>query len=347
MLARFRGRLTYANVMATMALFIALGGGSYAAIKVQSSDIAKNAVRGKHVKKDSLTGKDIKNIKTGDVSNGTLLPEDFGSLPTGGPPTGDAGGDLAGTYPNPRVASDAIGGGKLAPDAVSTSKLADDAVGTAKINDGAVTTDKLDDAAVTTLKIADGAVTATQIAAVTITGAQIADGAITTAKVENESLLSEDIKDDTVAGGGLIAEDLRTGSVGQSEIQTDGVAATEVADNSIDSGEIVDFQLTNQDVSVLFAEVNADGTLANQCAGCGVSAARVGAAGAGTYSVDFGRNIATTCTAVGTLGTATTLVQRGEITVVDRDTNVEAVFVETNNSAGANADLAFRVVVVC
>lgn len=30
---RFRARLTYANVMATLAVFIALGGGSYAALR--------------------------------------------------------------------------------------------------------------------------------------------------------------------------------------------------------------------------------------------------------------------------------------------------------------------------
>jgi hypothetical protein len=45
-----RRHLTYANVMATLGVFIALGGTSYAAIKIT----------GKNVKDRSLTGKDIK-----------------------------------------------------------------------------------------------------------------------------------------------------------------------------------------------------------------------------------------------------------------------------------------------
>jgi hypothetical protein len=64
---KFRAHLTYANVMATVAVFVALGGSSYAAIKVT----------GKNVKDNSLTTKDIKNK--------SLLMKDFksGQLPAG------------------------------------------------------------------------------------------------------------------------------------------------------------------------------------------------------------------------------------------------------------------------
>ena len=37
----------------------------------------------------------------------------------------------------------------------------------------------------------------------------------------------------------------------------------------------------------------------------------------------------------------------GEVNVADRGGNVEAVFVDTNNSDGAAADKPFRLVVVC
>lgn len=47
---RIRGRLTYANVIATIALFIALGGASYAAIK-----LPKNSVGAKQLKKGAVT----------------------------------------------------------------------------------------------------------------------------------------------------------------------------------------------------------------------------------------------------------------------------------------------------
>ena len=40
MLRGIRNRLTYANVMATVALFIALGGVSYAAVKLPKNSVA-------------------------------------------------------------------------------------------------------------------------------------------------------------------------------------------------------------------------------------------------------------------------------------------------------------------
>jgi hypothetical protein len=67
-------RLSYANVVATLALVLALGGGAYAAIRlprnsvrsrnivngqVQSADVKDNGLTGQDVKDDSLTGKDI------------------------------------------------------------------------------------------------------------------------------------------------------------------------------------------------------------------------------------------------------------------------------------------------
>lgn len=60
MLARFRQRLTYANVMSTIAVFIALGGSSYAALQIDSGDIANNSVRGVDVRNRSLSERDIR-----------------------------------------------------------------------------------------------------------------------------------------------------------------------------------------------------------------------------------------------------------------------------------------------
>jgi hypothetical protein len=62
---RLRSSLTYSNVMASAAVFIALGGASYAAIKlprnsVGSAQLKKNAVTGKKVKDKSLTAADFK-----------------------------------------------------------------------------------------------------------------------------------------------------------------------------------------------------------------------------------------------------------------------------------------------
>ena len=42
-----RGRLSYANVMATIAVFVALGGSSYAAVKITGKDIKDESITGK------------------------------------------------------------------------------------------------------------------------------------------------------------------------------------------------------------------------------------------------------------------------------------------------------------
>jgi hypothetical protein len=56
-----RRQLSYANVMATVAVFIALGGSSYAAIKITGKNVTDGTLTGADVKNSSLTGTDIKN----------------------------------------------------------------------------------------------------------------------------------------------------------------------------------------------------------------------------------------------------------------------------------------------
>jgi len=103
--------LTFANVMSCLAVFIALGGTSYAALKVS----------GKNVTNGSLTGKDLKNnsVASTDVKNRSLLSKDFkrGQLPRGasGPagPAGQAGPQGAQGRPGPTLMAQVTGGGNL------------------------------------------------------------------------------------------------------------------------------------------------------------------------------------------------------------------------------------------
>jgi hypothetical protein len=61
MLARLRDRLTYANVVATLALFLALGGVSYGAISIRSRSIVNNTVRTQDLRNNDIRSKDIRN----------------------------------------------------------------------------------------------------------------------------------------------------------------------------------------------------------------------------------------------------------------------------------------------
>jgi hypothetical protein len=81
MFRRVTARITYANVISSLALFIALGGGAYAlsipkasvgskqlkSKAVTNSKIANGAVTSAKVKDDSLTGSDIKESTLGKV----------------------------------------------------------------------------------------------------------------------------------------------------------------------------------------------------------------------------------------------------------------------------------------
>lgn len=65
-----RARLTYSNVVASLALFLVLAGGTvYAANKISGSQIKKNSLAGNRLKNNTVKGKKIKESKLGTVPN--------------------------------------------------------------------------------------------------------------------------------------------------------------------------------------------------------------------------------------------------------------------------------------
>jgi hypothetical protein len=71
--ARIRSKLTYANVMATMAMFVALGGSSYAAITLTGKNVKNGSLTGKDIKRNSIGGKAVKESRLGTVPNAYRL----------------------------------------------------------------------------------------------------------------------------------------------------------------------------------------------------------------------------------------------------------------------------------
>jgi hypothetical protein len=133
MLTRLSGKLSYANVIASLALFIALGGAAVAA------GLAKNSVGTKQLKPNAVTAAKIKN---GAVNSHKLA---HGAVVAG------------------KLGANSVSSGVLQNGSVLAAKLAKNSVTNAAIANGVVGTNKLGNNVVTTAKLADGSVTAAKL----------------------------------------------------------------------------------------------------------------------------------------------------------------------------------------
>jgi hypothetical protein len=88
LVARIRSGLTYANVMATFAVFVALGGASYAAFRLPANTVGTRQIKNGQVRSADLAKDSVSSPK---VKDGSLLSADFrpGELVAG--PAGPAG----------------------------------------------------------------------------------------------------------------------------------------------------------------------------------------------------------------------------------------------------------------
>ncbi|HEX6781351.1 MAG TPA: hypothetical protein VF125_04890 [Solirubrobacterales bacterium] len=129
-----RPKLSYANVIATIALFVALGGAAVAA------GLPKNSVGTNQLKRGAVSAAKIKRAA---VTAGKIAPKAV----------------VAG-----KLGANAVLPGNLGNGIITTNKLSDGAVIAAKIKNGVVTTNKLNNGAVTTAKLGDGSVTLGKLA---------------------------------------------------------------------------------------------------------------------------------------------------------------------------------------
>jgi hypothetical protein len=160
---RFLPRLTYANAIASLALFIALGGAAVAAglpkASVGKAQLKKGAVTSAALANKAVTAGKIgpKAVVAGKLGPNAVLPGNLG----------------------PGI----IDSTKISASAVTAEKIKNNVVTTNKLNNGAVTSPKLATSAVGTTNIAENAITNPKIANATISKEKLASGVL--GNVEN------------------------------------------------------------------------------------------------------------------------------------------------------------------
>ncbi len=132
---RFLPKLTYSNAIATIALFVALGGAAVAA------GLPKNSVGPKQLKRGAVTAAKIRKAA---VTSGKLAPK-------------------------------SVVAGKLGPNAVLPGNIGNGAITSAKIGAGAVIAASIKNGVVTTNKLANEAVTAAKLGKGAVTPAKLSD----------------------------------------------------------------------------------------------------------------------------------------------------------------------------
>jgi hypothetical protein len=141
---RMRKHLSPATVISCVALFLALGGGAYAA-----TQIAKKSVKTKHLGNGSVTTQKLRN----------------------------------GAVTSPKLRNGAVTGAKIGSGAVGGTQIADGAVRAVDLGGGVVTSAKLQNGAVTDAKLANNAVTTSKLNADAVTTGKIGNEAVTGAKL--------------------------------------------------------------------------------------------------------------------------------------------------------------------
>jgi hypothetical protein len=108
MIERIRARLTYANVMATLAVFIALGGTAAASVIITSNtQVASNTISGHHPPSGKHANLIAGSVNAQDLANGAVTNGKLGAR----------------AVTSPKLGLNAVGHSQLAPNSVNSSNV--------------------------------------------------------------------------------------------------------------------------------------------------------------------------------------------------------------------------------
>jgi len=173
-MTRIRSKLTYANVMASVAVFAALGGGAFAASQKAA--------------KDTVISKSIKNgkVKSADLQDGGVGP-------------GDLAADSVGAA---ALRDGEVGGAELTDGGITGDDVADGGLTGADLANGGVTGADLANGGITGADVADDGLAGADIAGDTLTGDDIDESTLGTVPVAQELGIHD--SEDFVRHGGWL-----------------------------------------------------------------------------------------------------------------------------------------------
>ena len=150
--------------VALVALVVALGGTTYAAVRIGTKQIKNNAITSVKIRNGQ-----VKNV---DLARNSVVTAKILAGAVSGLQIRDGG------VGNSDLANDSVTGAKVRGGAVGNSDLANDSVTAAKIRAGNVGNSELATDAVTGVKISDGSVAGADMADASITASKIKDGEV-------------------------------------------------------------------------------------------------------------------------------------------------------------------------
>jgi len=117
------------------------------------------------------------------VQNIQLQPGPPGQQGAPGPSTGPAGGDLAGNFPNPQIAANAVGSPEVLDQSLTTDDLGPNSVASSEVFDTSLTVDDLGTASVGSSEAINNSLTSDDIGTDAIQSSELAPGAVLTENV--------------------------------------------------------------------------------------------------------------------------------------------------------------------